>query len=233
MDGLRIPFFLAAWICLIIAVLIEVGSVGFVDSTVNSDFDSLSTPGLAIAYLALFDGILLYSISLMVAAVFMPARVLGRLQGIASFVFYLLLLLAALVLVFIAITLLVMMISLLLAVPFGTAIYFGAFASFATGSAAATLGVILTLKLVFAVCLILAQQRFLTMKGLVVMVLVSLFANVLISFLHHFGPSFITSILDAVGAIVIAILAIVWGLLGLIGSIPAILKALRVDRAMA
>jgi hypothetical protein len=91
----------------------------------------------------------------------------------------------------------------------------------------------MSLKLAFAVVLLLAHQRFLQNKGLVLIILTSLLANVILSFLHGIVPRLLVSITDAIGAIVVGILAAVWALIFLIGSIPAIVKALRVDRATA
>jgi hypothetical protein len=45
-------------------------------------------------------------------------------------------------------------------------------------------------------------------------------------------PFILASITDMIGAIVVAVLAAIWALFYLIGSIPAIVKVLRVDRAL-
>ena len=231
MDSLRKPLLLVALVLILLAVLVEVGSV-FILSPLEEQGD-LASPGLGISYLALVDGILLFSIGLMALGLVVPARVLGRLQGILSFVFFLLLFLAGVALIFLAIGLLVMMVTLLLAVPFGTIAYMAAFADFEVGSARVTLASLMTLKLAFAVCLFLANPRFLQAKGLVILVLASLLANVIVSFLHALGPLFVVSILDALAAIIVGIIGAVWALVSLIGSIPAIVKLLRLDRAVA
>ncbi len=235
MDSLRKPLFLAALVLILLAVLVEVSSVGFLGPAASaaSELQSLQSPGLGISYLALVDGILLFSIGLMALGLVIPARIQGRLQGIVNFIFFLLLLLAAIGLVFVAILLLTMMITLLLAVPFGTIAYMAAFADFNVGAARATLGTIMTLKLAFAVCLVLSNPRFLEVKGLMLLVMLSLLANVIVSFLHGLGPTFVVSILDALAAIVVGIIGAIWALVSLIGSIPAIIKLIRVDRALA
>ncbi|MDJ0893257.1 MAG: hypothetical protein QNK18_18950 [Gammaproteobacteria bacterium] len=235
MDSLRKPLFLAALVLILLAVLVEVSSVGFLGpaASAGSELQSLQSPGLGISYLALVDGILLFSIGLMALGLVIPARIQGRLQGIVNFIFFLLLLLAAIGLVFLAILLLTMMITLLLAVPFGTIAYMAAFADFNVGAARATLGTIMTLKLAFAVCLVLSNPRFLEVKGLMLLVMLSLLANVIVSFLHGLGPTFVVSILDALAAIVVGIIGAIWALVSLIGSIPAIIKLIRVDRALA
>ncbi len=235
MDSLRKPLFLAALVLILLAVLVEVSSVGFLGPAASaaSELQALQSPGLGISYLALVDGILLFSIGLMALGLVIPARIQGRLQGIVNFIFFLLLLLAAIGLVFLAILLLTMMITLLLAVPFGTIAYMAAFADFNVGAARATLGTIMTLKLAFAVCLVLSNPRFLEVKGLMLLVMLSLLANVIVSFLHGLGPTFVVSILDALAAIVVGIIGAIWALVSLIGSIPAIIKLIRVDRALA
>ncbi len=244
MDSLRKPLLLAALVLILLAVLVEVSSVGFLDAAtgaaaggpateVAEEHKALASPGLGISYLALVDGILLFSIGLMALGLVIPARIQGRLQGIVSFLFFLLLLIGGITLIFIAIGLLVMMVSLLVAVPFGTIAYMAAFANFDVGAARVTLASLMTLKLGFAVCLFLANPRFLEVKGLVILVLVSLLANIVVSFLHGLGPVFVVSILVAVAAIVVGIIGAIWALVSLIGSIPAIVKLLRVDRALA
>jgi hypothetical protein len=234
LESLRkLPFFVAL-IALVLVVLVELASIGFLgtDLVAPPAYRDLPTPGYGIPYLALPDGILLFTVLLIAISLLVPERIHGRVQGIATLIFSLLLLLGAIVLIVVALGLLIMMVSLLLAVPFGTIAYMAAFAHFDVGAARGTLAALMTLKLIFAVALVLAQQRFLENKGLVLLILTSLLGNVIISFLHAF-PGFLVSITDAIGAIVVGILAAIWALVLLIGSIPAVIKALRVDRALA
>jgi hypothetical protein len=111
-------------------------------------------------------------------------------------------------------------------------VYLAKFADFDTNQAVATLGVIMSLKLAFAGFLVFSHQRFLENKGLVLIILTSLLATIIISFLHGMVPFILASITDMIGAIVVAVLAAIWALFYLIGSIPAIVKVLRVDRAL-
>lgn len=226
LDTLRKPFFIAALVLALLTVLVELGSAGL------ARFD-LPTPGLGVHYLAMLDGLLLFAIALMGVSLLLPERVHGRIQGVASFVFALLMLLASLALIFIALQLLTLMVTLFMAVPFGTAIYSVTYGGFDVGPARTVLGTLMSLKIAFAVVLVLAHQRFLQNKGLVLIVLTSLLANVILSFLHGIVPRLLVSITDAIGAIVVGILAAIWALIFLIGAIPAIVKALRVDRATA
>lgn len=232
---LRKPFFIAAVVLIVLIVLIELGSLGFLGPAAEAvpQYQDLSTPGFGIPYLALLDGLVLFTAVLMALSLVVPERFHGRVQGIVTLIFSLLMLLGSILLILIAVALLVLMVSLLLAVPFGTIVYMAVYADFGVGAARATLGSLMFLKLAFAVCLVLSHQRFLENKGLVLIILTSLLANVIISFLHGFVPGFLVSITDDLGAIVVGILAAIWALVFLIGSIPAVVKALRVDRALA
>jgi hypothetical protein len=227
-DKMRIPFFCAAVICLVIVFAIELGSQSFL----GVGDGNLSTPGLGIIYLAWLDWLLLFSILLMSAALIVPDRIHGRIQGIITFIVALLTLLGAIVAIFAAFGLLMLMVSLLLAVPFGTAIYFAEFADFNVGAAAATLAFIMIFKVAFVIFLILAHQRFLQNRGLVLLIATSLVATILLGFLHGIAPPFLAYITDDIGALINAILAAIWALFFLIGSIPSIIKVLRVDRAL-
>ena len=234
MDSLRKPLFVVAVILLVLAVLIELGSGIYIGAEVanGNDYTDMPSPGYGILYLAILDGLVLFTIALITAPLLISASVVGRVQGIVSFVVSLLMLIGAIVMIVVAIGLLVLMISLFMAVPFGTLVYMAKFATFDTGQAAATLGFIMTLKLAFVGFLVFSHQRFLENKGLVLIILTSLLATIILSFLHGLVPFFLASITDMIGAIVVAILAAIWALFYLIGSIPAIVKVLRVDRAL-
>jgi hypothetical protein len=90
------------------------------------------------------------------------------------------------------------------------------------------LGLIMVLKLAFCVFLVLAQQSFLMMKGLMALVVTSLVCTVLIAFLHRLVPVILVSIFDDIGALIVAIIAIVWGIILLVMSIPSIVASLHV-----
>jgi hypothetical protein len=185
------------------------------------------TPGLGIPYLALVDGLLFWIVLLMALSLVIPARILGRLQGLASLIVSFLLILAGIGLVFVALGLLILMVSLFLAVPFGTIAYLAIWGFFDRGGASVTLSLLMTLKIAFAICMGLASQAFLGQKGLILMVVASLVANVIVAFLQGLVPIFLVSITDALAAIVVAIIGIILALLSLIGSIVAVVKALK------
>jgi hypothetical protein len=224
-DRLRTPFFIAAivLICLAFALEIAYGPLaGFLGSLVGED----EPPGLGVPYLALVDGFVVMTVALMGASMFVPKPLHARLQGVVTLVISFFGCLGAIVLIFVALALLLFMIGLL-ASFFGALAYLALFGHFPRGTATAYLSVILLLKLAFAACLVLAHQRFVTNKGLVLLVLTSLLANIVVSFLHGLVPGVLVSITDAVAAIVVGILAVIWALILLIGSIPAILRAIR------
>lgn len=247
MDRLRTPLFILAIVLVLLVVSVEIGGgllvkgqavAGNVCNQLPSEVDrddcdpdeannlKEDVPGLGIAYLATLDGVWLFSLVLMAAPLLITDAVQGRIQGCVTFIFAFLLLLATIVLIFIALAKLLVMVTLFLSVPFGTIAYFAIFAAFPRGAAAGVLSGLMFLKLGAIVSLILAQQRFLQIKSLVFLMLTSLLGNIIISFLHGFVPIFLVSITDALAAIIVAILAVIWLLVLLIGSIPAIIKAI-------
>jgi len=253
MDQLRKPFFIAAVILLALTVLMEIGSLAVIggrpagsadilrlippeETEIREAFEDLSEaerrklasqdkpPGIAITYLALLDGLVLFTIGLIGISLFVPEVVHGKVQGIATLIFALIVIIAGIAMIFVAVAALMLMVSLFLAVPFGTLAYLAGYGFFNTAGAQIALGLLMSFKLGAAVCLVVAQQRFLQNKGLVLLILTALLGNVIISFLHGLVPGFLVSITDAIAAIIVAILAVIWAVFLLIGSIPAIIK---------
>lgn len=200
------------------------------DDVLKTQKENPPTPGMGIPYLALVDGLLLLTLALMGASLIIPERVQGRVQGLATLIGAVVVLLTGIGLLLAAIALLITMVSLLCAAPFGTLAYLAVWGFFNRGGAAGTLGLLMTFKLAAGVCLLLAQQRFLQNKGLVLLYLTSLLANAVVSFLHGLVPGILVSITDAVGAIIVAILGLIWAVLLLIGALVSIVKVLRLKR---
>jgi hypothetical protein len=167
------------------------------------------------------------------AGMLLPDRLHARAQGVVTLVASIVLITTAIVLLVLAIASVILMVALLFAFPFGTIAYLIIFGSFPRGDMAVILSLLMFLKLVFAGMLVFAQPRFIQNKGLVALVLTSLIANVVVSFLHGLVPGVLVSITDAVAGIVLAIIAIVWGVILLIGSIPAIVNAVRASARAA
>jgi hypothetical protein len=247
-EKLRTPFLFAAGILMVVAVLLEVGGLAIrpqFGPAEQAEYVRLSTdaggypatslsghsqPGLGIPALALVDAVVVFTMAITIAGVVFPQSLTGRLQGLATLIFSFLLILAAIAAIFFALAQLLLMISLLLAFPFGPLVYLALFGFFDRPAADVALGLLMLLKLAFAACLIIAQPRFLQNTGLVLLVVTSLVADIIVSFLQGLVPRLLVSITDAVGAIVVGIIAVIWAIILLITSIPAILKALRPAR---
>jgi hypothetical protein len=247
-ERLRIPFLFAAGILIVLVLLVEIGGVavrpqfGSVEQAEYarqatdasayspSDLSKHPQPGLGIPALALVDAVVVFTMAVTIAGVVFPQSLEGRVQGIATLIFSILVILAAVVVIFFALGQLMLMIALLLAFPFGPLVYLALFGFFDRTTAAAVLSLLMLLKLAFAVCLVIAHQRFLQNIGLVLLVVTSLVVDIVVSFLHGLVPRLLVSITDAVGAIIVGIVAVIWTVVLLIGSIPAILKALRPAR---
>jgi hypothetical protein len=243
-DKLRTPLFVLALIACVLIVLVEVGSpfiVGGHDagsafaaqvgnfglSKQPSSAGVHEPPGRGISYMALVDGILLYTIVLMGISLIVPERIHGRLQGIVTIIGSIVLIIVSIIMAIIAFTELLVMITLFMSAPFGTIAYLAMWGFFPTGDAAVLLGLLMFLKIAVCVLLLLAHQRFLQNKGLMLLLLTCLVCGVILSFLHALVPIFLVSITDNIGAIVFAIIAIIWALVLLIGSIPSVIKAIR------
>ncbi|MCI0394458.1 MAG: hypothetical protein L0332_21085 [Chloroflexi bacterium] len=252
MDDLRKPLFLVALVLIVLVVLLELGSLGVLGGK-NADalavedllpageteelFRSLEPdeqeelaardkpPGMGIPYLVFLDGTVLFTVALVGAGLLLPETIQAKTQGIVTLLFSALLIVTALAFIFVAVAAVSLMVSLLVAAPFGTLIYLAIYGFFNRGGANVALTLLMMLKLGFVACLVLAQQRFLQNKGLVLLILTSLLGNVIVSFLHGFVPGFLVSITDAIAAIVVAALAILWAIFLLIGSLVSVFKA--------
>jgi hypothetical protein len=218
-EDLRKPFFFLALVVFALAVLVEVGS-----KLAETLFNAFN-PGRGIPTMALLDGLVLYATAIMGLA-FISQGLQGRIQGIITLIVGVVFVLACIPVLFGEIALVVVMVSLLLAAPFGTIAYLVKFGDFPTGTARAAISLIMLLKIIFAVLLVLAHQRFLRMKALMFVIILSFVATLLLSFLQSFVPRFLVSITDDLGAIIICIIALIISLIyavaGLISAIKAI-----------
>ena len=225
MDKLRAPFLIAALILIFIVVVIETGSLLIHTNT--------QPPGYGIPYLAFVDGTLLITVGLVALSLVIGRNLEGRIQGIVTLIFSIVIVIGGIIAIFAAIQLVIFMVALLLAVPFGTAIYAAVYGDFDRGGAGVILSLIMLLKIAFAVCLVLAEQRFLQAKGLVVMVLASLVANVIVSFLQGFPPGLLASITDAIAAIVVGIIGVILAVVLLVFAVIAVVKSAALNRNLA
>jgi hypothetical protein len=247
MESLRKPFFIAAIIISLITVLVESGSGLFLGGE-KADLDKVlqlaphlaehrddidpqsvgkeTPPGKAIACMAVLDGLVLFTVGLIGLPFFISHRLQGRIQGLATVIVSVLALIFGIYQIFTILAEALIMIGLFTAAPFGTIAYLAAWGFFDRGGAAVVIGFGLILKLGFAGFLILAHQRFLQNKGLVLIIVTTLVASLVVSFLHALVPIFLVSITDRIAAIVVLILVVVWGIFLLIGGIISVIKAI-------
>jgi hypothetical protein len=169
----------------------------------------------------------------MLLSIVAPRGITGRAQGIVTLFFSCSGCTGALLAINAAFILLMLMLSLLVAVPFGTIVYLAVWGDFARGAAAATLAIAMFLKILILILLVMAHQRFMQNKGLLVLIGLSLGLTWLVGFVHALLPIILVSIGDQVMTLVIAIVALIWFLLLLIGAVIATIKAILSLRKVA
>ncbi|HEX9984927.1 MAG TPA: hypothetical protein VGF69_16820 [Thermoanaerobaculia bacterium] len=255
LDSLRKPFLFLCAILIVLAVLVELGSGWLVRppalqrglppdiasqlspaqllmaqrqlASIPSAGQSEEPPGYGITALAKVDIMLLLTIGLMALSLVIGDHLQGRTQGIIGLIVGVLVFIAAFKELFAAFIELMIRVTLLLAVPFGTIAYMALYASFDRSGAAMILGLSWFLKIAAVVCLILAQQKYLKQTGLMLLVATSLIASFVVSFLHGLPPGFLVNITDPIAAIVCDILALIWAVVAVLYGIVAVIKALQ------
>ncbi len=238
MENLRRPFLIAAAVLLGIAFLAEAGRGLWVAPVSPAALQSARqvdapTPGFGVPYVAQLDILLVFTVGLILLGVWMPERVQGKLQGIATLVVSFLVLLASIRAIIAALVALILMVTLLMSPIFGTIAYVSLYSRFDVSGAKFTLGMTMILKLVFAALLVLAHQRFLQNKSLVFVIVISLVSSFLVQFLIDFPPRFLASITDALGGLIVAIITALISIFYLVLAIVSVVRVLRVDRAAA
>ncbi len=151
MGDLRKPFLVLAIFLMVLVVLIELGS-GFVlggapagqaledqkDSLEVEDVGDVSDvqepPGRGIFTLVLVDGILLYTVALMGLSLVIPEKIQARAQGCSTFILSIVLIIVGIILAIITLVELLVMVTLFLAVPFGTIAYLALWGFFPAGT---------------------------------------------------------------------------------------------------
>jgi len=221
MGSVRIPFFILAAVTMVLIVAFELSTMAFLRNAVSA---GESAPGLGGPYLALVDGILLYSVILMSLGHFRFKALTARIASVVTLILSFLGIIGSFLMILAAFFFIILMVGLLLAVPFGTLAYFAAFGSFPKTTALAALSFIMMLKLFFLVMLALAHPGYLKNKGLIVLVALSLLATWLTSFLIALPPGFLSSITDAVGALITAIIAFIGLIMMFVTSIIAVYR---------
>lgn len=247
MDRLRSPFLVVAIVLAVLVLLVETGSglarpepvaaaqvaallegrEGAEDVEVHA---ARPGPSTGIREMAVLDGLVAFTLGLMGASLLYPERVHGRIQGLASLVAAIVALLTCLAWGLATFAELMVMVSLFLAAPFGTLAYLAGWGFFDRGTAAGLLSLLLTLKVAGCVCLVLAHPRNLQNKGLVLIVLTGLLANVVVGLLHGLVPVVLVSITDAVAGLVGLVLGAIWAVALLVGAIVSLVKLARLTR---
>ena len=227
-DAIRKPFFALALMLMVLIVLLEAGSTLLIGSTqtVSAPEMQNQASGWGVQSIALVDGLLMLTLGLMGMQFLLPQELHGRTQGMITLVVSGLLLLGALALIFTGLQLLGVMLSLLLAPPFGTVAYLAVWGHFDRPAAALVLSMPLLLKLGCGLCLLLAHQRFLLLKGLMLLWSMSIAAGLLVSFLHGMVPGPLVSVTDLVGAIVVAVVGLLWACHAVVTSLRSVWRAL-------
>jgi hypothetical protein len=228
LDTMRKPLFLIALIAILLAVLVELGSMSLVSQKIDPQAAALdiSAAGKAVPSMAFLDGLLLFATTIIGIALLIPERLQSKVQGIVTLIFAIVLLVSCIMALFKYLTQLILMVSLLMAPIFGTIAYFAIWAHFDTGSVRIALSLIMLLKIIFALCLVLSQQRFLQNKGLVLIIATSFLATLLITFVYGLVPGFLVSIADVIASLVICVLAIIWGCIYMVGGVISVVKVI-------
>lgn len=222
MANIRPLFFVLAALTILLVVVFELSTIAFLRNTVGD-----SAPGLGGPYLALLDGIILYTIILMAIGHFDFKAQTARIASVVTLILSFIGVFGALLMIIAAFVAIFLMLGLLLAAPFGTIAYFATYADFPKGVAVGALSFIMVLKLFFLVMLALTDLGYLKNKGLVILVALSLLATWLTSFLIALPPGFLSSITDAVGALITAVIAFVVLIVMFIMSIVAVYRSLK------
>jgi hypothetical protein len=136
-------------------------------------------------------------------------------------------LLGTLVFAFCTFTLIMLMVTLLLAAPFGTLAYFAVWGHFPTGPARISVALVMSLKLIGIGLIAASHLTLLKNKFFLVLAGCSIGLTFVLGLLYAFPPRFLVSITDAIGALIAAIVAFVWMVIVLIGAIFAVIRAAR------
>jgi hypothetical protein len=228
MNPMRRPLLIVGAVLILVAFGIEAASRLWIADAIGVPANT-PRPGLGIPSLAAVDALLLLTVTIMaLGALAIWPSLLARLNGIVSVIVAFLTLLASLGLVFVAFGLVMLMVGLFLAPPFGTAVYVAVFGHFNRGDASVTLALLMLLKVIAAICVVLGSPYALKSLLFVLMFTSSILLTFLLSFLHGLPPGVLVSITDGVGAIIAFVVAIIWAIIYLVGGIVALLGNLQI-----
>lgn len=221
-DPAKLLFALAVLLSLVV-VLVELGSTAIVARFIDAGGHDLE--GYGVPSLWLIDGAILYTMLLITVSQLVPDHIHARYQGVATLIFAIVIALAALPIIFEAMAALILRVTLLLAIPFGTLIYLVKWGDFPTGAMAATMAALMGLRTTFVLVLVASNPRHLQNKGLVLLIASAFVATLAVACIHGFVPGIVASIADCIAGIVVAIIAIIWMIILAVGGVISIVKA--------
>ena len=138
LSEVRRPLFFLACFALLLTVLVETGSslalggtpagpvaavaggIPGIEPDMLLGVDAESPPGNGIAYLALIDGYLLFSVIMLGLSFLLSQRAFGRVQGIVTLIVAFCWTVLSFIMALVAFVLLLVMFGLFVSVPFGT-----------------------------------------------------------------------------------------------------------------
>lgn len=187
-------------------------------------------PGYGILYMAFLDTALVLTVGWTALGLVIPQSVQANVQGIATCLVSLIMIVGSIAAIFVLLGILLLMVALFLAIPFGTFVYLALYGFFARGPASAILGVLMMLKIGHLLLLILAQQKFLERRGLILMIASSIVMTFVVGFLHGLVPLPLVSITDAIAGLIAGVCGCIWWIPLLITSIVGIIKLIQLAR---
>ena len=225
MNRLRAPFLFVGLSLFLAVLLIDIGGSSVVLSILG--VSGKSPPGQGVRSLMFLDALLLAQVVFLGADALGIGRVARWLNGPGNLVLCIVTIFGGIALALVALGLVLLMISVMMALPFGPLIYLAIWGSFERGAAMGILSTTLSLRLIGGLLLVAYDQSMLGKKRLILLFFTCLVGDLVVSFLLGLVPSVLCSVTDAVGAIVGAILGIIWAIVLLIPAITGTLRLIR------
>ena len=225
MNRLRAPFLYVGLFLFLAVVLMDLGAGPVVLAILGES--GQTPPGRGMPALVLVDALLFAQVIFLGFDALGLGRLARWLNGPGNLVLSVVVIFGGIGLLFAALGLLILMISVLMALPFGPAIYAAIWGGFARGTAMGLLSTTLLLRIIAGLLLVLYDQSMLGKKRLLLLFFSCLVGDLVVSFLLGLVPSLLCSITDAVGALIGAILGIIWAIILLIPAITGTLRLIR------
>lgn len=223
MKSTRIILLWAAGIFACLALALELGS-----HAVVSLVDASAAEGLSMPAMGLIDGLLLWLLLTLVTSTIIPAPVHNKLRALLTPLVYLVAVIVAVFVFFGGVLKLTLMLSLLLAVPFGPLVYLSVYGNFGTDGVTLVTGIVTGFRAAVLVILCISSWRYLKNKTLISMATAGFISGFLVGLIFALLPGILHSVGDAVLAIIFAVLASVMSIVMFVRSIPALLSAFRI-----